>query len=154
MRIFFAESKGFTLIELAIVIAIVGILAAAAVPIFDSFSDDSKIDEMKSRMLVAAASQEKFYLSNGRYATTGNDEAALVSYYNYPRDTEQMHINTGVVVKDGVGMGYWVAGVRKIRGSLHCWLYTSSFMDTTEATNFREFKTGDSTGYNGANCTW
>ena len=109
---------------------------------------------MKSEMLVASTSQEKFYLSNGRYATTGNDSAALVSYYGFPRDTDNMKLKTGVVIKDGVGMGYWVSGVRKIRGDLHCWLYTSSFMDTTETTNFREFKTGDNTGYNGVNCTW
>lgn len=154
MKFCVAESHGFTLIELSIVIAIVGILAAVAVPIFDSFSDDSKIDEMKSEMLVAAASQEKFYLSNGRYATTGSDKASLVAYYNFPRDTEQIRLKTGVVVKDGVGMGYWVSGVRKIRGNFHCWLYTSSFMDTTETTNFREIKDGGSTGYNGANCNW
>lgn len=148
------ENKGFTLIELAIVVAIVGILAAVAIPVFDSFSDDSKIDEMRSEMLVASTSQEKFYLSNGRYATTGNDQAALVSYYGFPKDTDNMKLKTGVVIKDGVGMGYWVSGVRKIRGDLHCWLYTSSFMDTTETTNFKEFKTGDNTGYNGVNCTW
>ncbi|GEM_PF-5473907 len=154
MKIFVGESKGFTLIELSIVVAIIGILAAVAVPIFDSFSDDSKVDEMKSEMLVAAASQEKFYLSNGRYATTGNDKASLVSYYNFPKNTEQMKLETGIVVKDGVGMGYWVSGVRKIRGNLHCWIYTSSFMDTTETTNFAEFKSGDHMGYNGVSCTW
>lgn len=154
MKILVAESKGFTLMELSIVIAIIGVLAAIAIPIFDSFSDDSKIDELKSEMLVAAASQEKFYLSNGRYATTGNDKAALVSYYNFPEDTEQMKLKTGLVIKDGVGMGYWVNGVRKIRGNLHCWLYTSSFMDTTEALNFRDISNGESRGYNGAGCSW
>ena len=154
MRIFVSYSKGFTLIELSIGIAIVGILAAVAVPIFDSFSDDSKIDEMKSEMLIAAASQEKFYLSNGRYATTGNDKAALLSYFNFPKDTENMKLTTGVVVKDGVGMGYWVGGIRKIRGDLHCWLYTSSFMGTTGNTNFKEIKSGASNEYNGVNCSW
>ena len=102
----FSDKKGFTLIELAIVVSIVGILAALAVPIFDSFSDDSKIDELKSQMLVAAASQEKFYLSEGRYGNTGTDKNALVSKYAFPRDTEQMKLKTGIIIKDGVGMGY------------------------------------------------
>ena len=149
-----SDKKGFTLIELAIVVAIVGILAAVAIPIFDSFSDDSKIDELKSLMLVAAASQEKFYLSEGRYGNTGTDKNALVSKYAFPEDTKQMKLKTGVVIKDGVGMGYWVSGVRKIRGDLHCWLYTSSFMDTTETTNFKELKIGEVSVYNGAGCAW
>ena len=153
MKIFAAKPKGFTLMELAIVVGIIGILAAVAIPIFDSFSDNSKIDEMRSEMLVAAASQEKFYLSNGRYATTGNDKAALVAYYDFPKDTDQMKLKTGVVVRDGVGMGYGISGVRSIRGTLHCWLYTSSFMETTETINFREFKDGDGTGYNGLSCS-
>lgn len=146
--------KGFTLIELAIVVAIVGVLAAVAVPIFDSFSDNSKIDELKSKMLIAAAAQEKFYLSKGRYATTPVDGASLVSAYDFPADNDQMKITTGVIIKEGVGMGYWINGIRKIRGDLHCWLYTSSFMDTTETTNFREHKAGDNIGFNGVSCAW
>lgn len=150
----FAVKKGFTLIELSIVLAIVGILAAVAVPIFDSFSDDSKIDELKSNMLVAAAAQEKFYLSQGRYGTTGNDKKALAGNYGFPEDNEYMKLATGIVIKDGVGMGYWVSGVRKIRSSIHCLLYTSSFMDTTEKTSFKEIKQGETTGYTGAKCEW
>ena len=150
----FSDKKGFTLIELSIVVAIVGILAAVAIPIFDSFSDDSKVDELKSVMLVAAASQEKFYLSEGRYGNSGTDKNTLTSKYAFPKDTEQMKLKTGIIIKDGVGMGYWISGVRKIRGNLHCWLYTSSFMDTTETTNFKELKTGDANAYNGASCSW
>ena len=113
------KTKGFTLIELSIVIAIVGILAAVAIPIFNSFSDDSKVDELRANMLVAAASQEKFYLSQGRYATT-NDTNQLTNSFAFPKDNDEMKFKTGIVIKDGVGMGYWISGVRKIRGNLHC----------------------------------
>ena len=148
------KTQGFTLIELAIVVAIVGILAAVAIPIFDSFSDNSKVDELKSKMLVAAAAQEKFYLSKGRYGTTPADGSALVGAYEFPANTEDIKISTGVVIKEGVGMGYWINGIRKIKGDLHCWLYISPFMDTTEKTNFREYKAGDNVGFKGVSCVW
>jgi len=52
------RSRGFTLIEIMVVLGIVAILAAIAIPLFDSYSDDAKIEELKSVMLVAAVSQE------------------------------------------------------------------------------------------------
>ena len=153
MNLCFERSKGFTLIELSIVVAIVGILAAIAVPIFDSFSEKSKIDDLKSNMLVAATAQEKFFLSKGRYATTYEDGNLLENSFDYPKKTKDMTIRTGVILKEGVGMGYWVSGARKIKGQLHCWLYVSPFMGTSESISFREFKTGDTMEYRGINCS-
>lgn len=143
------KTKGFTLIELAIVVGIIGILAAVAVPIFDSFSDDSKIDELKSNMLIAATAQEKYFLANGKYSPNTEDLLSL----DFPADTENMQFKTGVVIKNGVGMSYWINGLRKIRGETHCWLYVSSLMGTTEMSSFKEIKAGE-TSYTGVSCTW
>lgn len=143
------KTKGFTLIELAIVVGIIGILAAVAVPIFDSFSDDSKIDELKSNMLIAATAQEKYFLANGKYSPNTEDLLSL----DFPADTENMQFKTGVVIKNGVGMSYWINGLRKIRGNTHCWLYVSSLMGTTETSNFKEIKAGE-TSYTGVSCVW
>ncbi len=153
MKFFFRESQGFTLIELSIVIAIVGILAAVAIPIFDSFTDDAKVDDLKSNILVAATAQEKFFLAKGRYATTGNDGEILVSAFDYPKQTDDMTIRTGIILKEGVGMGYWVSGARRIKGKLHCWLYLSAFMGTAEKNDFREFGENDYIEYTGVTCS-
>lgn len=143
------KTKGFTLIELAIVVGIIGILAAVAVPIFDSFSDSSKIDELKSNMLIAATAQEKYFLANGKYSPNTDN----LTTHGFPANTGDMHFETGVVIKNGVGMSYWINGLRKIRGNTHCWLYVSSLMGTTEMSNFKEIKAGD-TSYTGVSCTW
>lgn len=153
MKFFFEKSSGFTLIELSIVIAIVGILAAVAIPIFDSFADNSKIDDLKSNILVAATAQEKFFLAKGRYATTGNDGEVLESAFDYPKKTSDMTIRTGIILKEGVGMGYWVSGAREIKGKLHCWLYLSSFMGTAERNDLREFNENDYIEYKGVSCS-
>ena len=143
------KAKGFTLVELAIVVAIVGILSAVAVPIFTSFSDDAKIDELHSNMLVAATAQEKYYVSRGKYSTSTND---LLSF-GFPANSEDMRFRTGIVLKNGVGMSYWINGLRRIKGETHCWLYVSSLMGTTEKSNFKELKPSEQP-YTGVSCTW
>ena len=134
------DFKGFTLVELVIVIAIISILTAVAIPIFDSFSKGSKVDELKSEMLIGATAQEKYFLAKGVYSS----EILDLYPYNFPRNHDNMKFATGIYIKNGVGMSYWVHGSRCIDSKANCWLYISSLMGTTETTNFRELKFGES----------
>lgn len=65
--------KGFSLIELMIAVAIMGILAAVIYPTYTDFvAKGGRADGLAAVMRVANL-QEQFYLDNRQYATDMND---------------------------------------------------------------------------------
>lgn len=63
------RQQGVTLIELVVVMIIVGILAAVAIPSYRSYVLRSQRADAKDALLALATAQEKFYLQCNTYAT-------------------------------------------------------------------------------------
>lgn len=61
--------KGFTLIELMIVVAIVGVLAAIAYPSYQEYIARARRADAKTVLLENAQFLERFYTQNGSYLT-------------------------------------------------------------------------------------
>ena len=62
------KKEGFTLIELMIVVAIIGILAAIAIPNFLKFQLRSKATEGKINLAAIRTAQESYYAEVGSYS--------------------------------------------------------------------------------------
>jgi type IV pilus assembly protein PilA len=71
--------KGFTLIELMIVVAIIGILAAIAIPAYQDYTIRSQVTEGLSLASSVKASVAEFYADNGTWPTAlvGNGAGQL-----------------------------------------------------------------------------
>ncbi len=68
------NQKGFTLIELMIVVAIIGILAAIAIPNFLNYQCKAKQSEAKSHLGTIRSMQEAYF---AEYDTYGANAAAI-----------------------------------------------------------------------------
>ncbi len=67
----FKNSKGFTLIEMMIVVAIIGILAAVAIPRFIRFAVKARQTEAKINLAGLYEAQQSYYTDVNVYGTPG-----------------------------------------------------------------------------------
>ena len=66
----FKKTRGFSLLELMITVAIVGILASIAYPSYQESVAKSRRSEAANALFTAAQALERYYSTNGRYTTT------------------------------------------------------------------------------------
>ncbi len=90
------KMSGFTLIELMIVTAIVAVLAAIAVPMYQDSVKKSRRAEAVSALMTGAQRLEAYYTANGKYTAADGSLAPVfataipssgTAYYNIAQDT-------------------------------------------------------------------
>lgn len=98
------KNKGFTLIEVMIVVAIVGILAAIAYPSYDEYVKRGNRSEGMAQLNDIAARQERYYAQNNQYITASADLAKLglkVDSGTVKSTTEKYAVTVAKVDDDG-----------------------------------------------------
>ncbi len=98
------KQKGFTLIELMIVVAIIGILAAIAIPAYQDYTVRSKMTEAVVGMSAAKVAISEFYQSQGsmpqNVSSAGISTAINAKYLNrlsYNRTAATTSVITGYI---------------------------------------------------------
>lgn len=91
------REKGFTLIELLVVVAIIGILAAIAIPQFAEYKTKAFNGRAQSDLRNGITGEEAYFVDNEQYATCDTSSCAS----SLP----------GFVLSDGVSVDYASADV-------------------------------------------
>jgi type IV pilus assembly protein PilE len=73
-----AGCRGFTLVELMIVVAIIGILAAVALPSYQSYVERGDRASARSGVMEAQQFMERFYVANDSYSTDRGGSAVAL----------------------------------------------------------------------------
>ena len=82
-KITLSAEKGFTLIELMIVIAVIGILAAIALPRFGSVKSTANRARAESEMKNIQTALEMYYSKHEAYPGTGKEELKDIEGIDY-----------------------------------------------------------------------
>ncbi|HFB9390672.1 TPA: pilin, partial [Neisseria gonorrhoeae] len=98
--------KGFTLIELMIVIAIVGILAAVALPAYQDYTARAQVSEAILLAEGQKSAVTEYYLNHGKWPENNGDAGVASSDKIKGKYVEKVEVAKGVVTaqmkSDGV----------------------------------------------------
>jgi type IV pilus assembly protein PilA len=117
-----ARSRGFTLIEMLMVVVIIGILVAVLIPRFANTKEKALVATMKSDLRNLATAEESYYYDNSTYAPTTDE---LPSY--------QPSVGVTVSVNQAT-QGGWSATAASATVTRQCFLFVGNATPVGAAT--------------------
>jgi prepilin-type N-terminal cleavage/methylation domain-containing protein len=117
-----ARARGFTLIEMMMVVVILGILVTVMIPRFANTKEKALVVTMKSDLKNLAAAEEGYYYENSSYTPT----LSLMP-------TFQPSVGVTVTI-DQAGVGGWSATALDVGTVRQCFLFVGSVPPVGAAT--------------------
>jgi len=135
------NSKGFTLIELLIVIAIIGILAAIAIPAYTGYTRKAKVQEVIHSMGAVKTAVMAFYTESGA-GPTANSASDIKNNLGVDVPTKYLTGDTGITVTwDGTNS---ISTITATFGSLIGGDVTGSTVTLTSTNDLKQWDWGGS----------
>ncbi|EMT2614753.1 pilin [Neisseria gonorrhoeae] len=97
--------KGFTLIELMIVIAIVGILAAVALPAYQDYTARAQVSEAILLAEGQKSAVTEYYLNNGKWPADNGAAGVASASTIKGKYVKQVEVKNGVVTAEMASTG-------------------------------------------------
>jgi type IV pilus assembly protein PilA len=112
-----AIQKGFTLIELMIVVAIIGILAAIAIPAYQDYTIRGQVSEGLTLAASAKAAVSEFYAQTGAAPT--NRIQAGMGNTDTPADTQGNYVGSLGVTNGRITVTYSNTGLQRANANIN-----------------------------------
>jgi prepilin-type N-terminal cleavage/methylation domain-containing protein len=103
-------NRGFTLVELMILIVIIGILAAISVSNYMRYRDQAELAALKAEMNVLMNAEDAYYITEGKYFPSNGT-------INIPSGTERRIPELGFTFKRGHKHRFYIYGYNLTFGS-------------------------------------
>ena len=111
------NESGFTLIELLVVVAIIGILAAIAIPQFAAYRKRGHEAQVKTDLRNAAVAQEAYFAANSTYKASGSAWTSSTAPGFNP--------TTGVALFSAIGTNTFLLTATHTNCGTNVWTFSS-----------------------------
>jgi type IV pilus assembly protein PilE len=128
MKLYKRSTRGFTLIELMMVVAVVGVLAAIAYPSYQEQVRKGKRAEGRGALLKGAQMQERYYTTNNAYS----DAATFPTLFGLATSAS-VYSGDGTAANNNAASAYTItlaAGTTGAVATSFVLTATPNFMDT------------------------
>ena len=136
-----AGQAGFTLVELMIVVAIIGILSAVAVPNFKRYQAKSKTSEAKIQLAAAYTAEQSFYGDFGIYHN-------CFTYMGYDprREVNNRYFAIGISAAAAIQAQAYTSAINSGLNSADCTRTQAAFTSTVLSSVSTFFPAGKGNG--------